>query len=522
MFYRSRISIFDGYKAYKKQNIVNFLTIQFVVLHFNKPITVKSFFITSLFFFIFIGSNDLYAQKVMKNSQGEVIVKYEDGSWRYYDPKDRDDIQLLEDQNRRVRARNEEKKRRLKESHAEIKEVKPKSKSKSKPKLSLGSKSKSNKQSNNKALAKAKKPKKKKTKTKSSKDRDPNKAYVGQNYREEIKRIIIQTRDEKIKVSDKERKALFQKNALSDKIAVAKKQNQGKMKIKSLENKLAITKLDLKEAGKRSKQLTKKRKAYSKILNEDPQIQAVMYNKLARKFGTPGQLKTEAYATTDPTYDHPQVKEKKKSGKLKNIKIGRPSLPVKGKKSAPQATSYTGVQWPQRMDLIKNPPKPDCTVAFQGVDSFSGKKRKDLAPRNFFSHTDPRMAKFFTDKDMLECKAYLSALAGGNVYLSLNIVISTETAKTSYGAIERGSLLSLKMVNGENINMTNNQTDPGFLDPIAKTTSYKVTYLIPTQHVKALQKNEIDLVRVVWETGYEDYEIFETDFIIEQMNCLQQ
>lgn len=479
------------------------------------------------------------AQKVMKNNNGEVIVKYDDGSWRYYDPKDPEDISLLEEQNRRVRARNEEKRKRMQEANVkrngEEENAEPKIKKK-KSQITKTKKYKSKKPKKNKGMiAKAKKNKNKAPKTKKNKSKTGKvglakkkkkskskvpAVYTGKNYREDIKRIIIQTRDQKIKVSDRERKALFLKNSLSDKIAVAKKRKEGKMKIKSLENKLAIAKIDLKEAGKKSKSLTKKRKAYSKILNEDPYAQSIMYNKLARKFGENVDTDQAAYATEENPKQVENPSSNSKKG-LKNMKLNLKSN--SNKTQTPVITARNAsAAWPQKIDLTKNPPRQECSVSFEGIDSFSGKKRKDLSSKLLFSYTDPRMQKFFTQRDMLECNAHLSAVAGGNVFLSLNITIATETAKTSYGAIERGSLLSLKMVNGENINMTNNQTDPGFLDPIAKTTSYKVTYLIPTQHVKTLQKMEIDLLRIVWETGYEDYEIYETDFIIEQMNCLQK
>ncbi len=480
-----------------------------------------------------LAANTLHAQKVMKNNKGEVIVKYEDGSWRYYDPKDQEDIALLEEQNRRVKARNEEKRRKLAESESRITEQKVERKTK-KTKLK-SPKNKSQK------LAKTKKPKKNKSGTlnpkskksklaktkkakKAKKDRNTFQTdYTGKNYREDIKRIIIETRDQKLKVSEKERKALFQKNMLSEKLAVAKKRKLGKIKIKSLENKIAVVKLDLKEAGKKSKFLTKKRKAYSKILNEDPYAQAIIFNKLSKKYNYADLLENpkESYADEEPSYSEDLVQTAKKKSK----RIKKPSLKKNKEDLGDSQFDFTNntqkISWPsETRDVINNPPSKKCQIAFQGIDSFSGKKRKDLSPALFFSHTDSRMQKFFLDKDMLECNAYLSAIGGGNVFLSLNITIATETAKTSYGSIEKGSLLSLKLLNGENINMTNNQTDPGFLDPIAKTTTYKVTYMIPTQHVKTLQKNEIDLVRIVWGTGYEDYEIYETDFIMEQMTCL--
>ena len=33
-------------------------------------------------------------------------------------------------------------------------------------------------------------------------------------------------------------------------------------------------------------------------------------------------------------------------------------------------------------------------------------------------------------------------------------------------------------------------------------------------------KSELDKMRVVWRTGYEDYQIYHVDFLINQINCL--
>ena len=39
---------------------------------------------------------------------------------------------------------------------------------------------------------------------------------------------------------------------------------------------------------------------------------------------------------------------------------------------------------------------------------------------------------------------------------------------------------------------------------------------------KALKKGEVDRVRIIWDAGYEDYEVYNLDFFINQFKCLNK
>jgi len=473
----------------------------------------------------------------MKNTNGEIIVQYEDGSWRYYDPKDADDVTMLEKQNKRVKERNAAKMKsdRVVERTTKTKNTKTKKVKSAKPIKNKNSIAKSkNKKSKKNRLASTKKDKSKSTKKKRSKGKKSknskrslannkkqgkkkNKSSkfktnypAGTNFNAIATKEVVDANAKKVKIREEERKALFQKNILSDKLAKAKKNKAGKNKIQSISNKLKIVKTDLKFLKKLKALLDKKRRSYAAIIDREPEEQALMYAKLDKKFGTNSKS------------DSNQTSKSKLSLNLKKNNVNQnQSNANEGARNATPVDSRKMV-WPKRVDFSKNPPSRGCEVAFQGVDDFSGKRRKDLYPRKFFSYTDERMAKFFPDGDMVECNASLSIVSGGLTFLSTEIVINSESAKTSYGSLEKGTLLTLKLVNGENINLTNNKTDVGILDPIAKTVTYKTQYLVPSQHIKTLQKYEIDLLRLVWGTGYEDYTIYETDFFMDQLKCLAE
>ena len=169
-----------------------------------------------------------------------------------------------------------------------------------------------------------------------------------------------------------------------------------------------------------------------------------------------------------------------------------------------------------------NPPKPGCQLVFDGKDEFSGKKRKVVAKKHFFSYTPDKLRSFTKGESYIDCNAYLSSLSGGYKFLTLEIKIASERAQREYGIIEKGSVLTVKLLNGENVKLFNNKTDTGQLNALDKSVSYTAQYIISSGAEKILRKNEVDKVRVIWSSGYEDYEVYELDFFIDQFNCLNK
>ena len=186
----------------------------------------------------------------------------------------------------------------------------------------------------------------------------------------------------------------------------------------------------------------------------------------------------------------------------------------------PDKTKKVFAAYNEKDDVMINPPDKRCELTFDGVDEFSGKKRKQVKKEILFSHTADEMRPFFRDKDYLTCHAYLSSLSGGYTFLSLEITIASNTAQRDYGIIEKGSVLNLKLMDDTNIKLFNNKTDVGIINELDNSVTYNAQYLISSGAEKMLRKNEIDKIRVIWSSGYEDYEVYDLDFFINQFNCL--
>jgi hypothetical protein len=179
-------------------------------------------------------------------------------------------------------------------------------------------------------------------------------------------------------------------------------------------------------------------------------------------------------------------------------------------------------QYDPQKDLILNPPKTSCQYAFNGVDKFTGKWRVDVAPQTLFSFTPKQLRQFLRDREYMECKAYMSAFEGGMTFLGMEFVIASSNASSAFGGIEGGSVLSIRLMNGETLQLINTKTDKGTYNSIDDTYTYRAQYRLTSYLEKALADSEVDMIRVIWKTGYEDYEIYELDFFRDQMKCLQQ
>ena len=78
----------------------------------------------------------------------------------------------------------------------------------------------------------------------------------------------------------------------------------------------------------------------------------------------------------------------------------------------------------------------------------------------------------------------------------------------------------IKLLDDETVNLICDKTDGGTVDLDAGTTTYNTYFTIHNKAEKQLRKSEVVQVRVLWSTGYEDYEINELDFFMDQFYCI--
>lgn len=170
-------------------------------------------------------------------------------------------------------------------------------------------------------------------------------------------------------------------------------------------------------------------------------------------------------------------------------------------------------------DLLRHPPRRVCRFAFEGQDTERDAYRRDTEKTLLFTYTDERLRPYLKEKEYLSCEAYLTSV-GGYRYLTLAFTFAYPNAREAYGFIERNSMLTLKMLNGDYVNLQAGVMDKGKYNTVKQELTYEIYYPIDRSHINMLKNSELDLVRVFWSSGYEEYPIQQLDFFQWHFACL--
>ena len=439
----------------------------------------RNFFTYLLLAALFLLATSAEAQRITTNELGEKIVVYPDGTWRYFDESLNEDIKAAE----AMELKEEEKSKRQKK----------KDRKKEKKKKKGGKKKDKSKKSK-----KEKKGKKKKTTVSSVEEQRARKeAILHAEW-------AVQAEEQARK---KEEDLTFSRIFLEEKLEESYNSvDVAPEKIDEIETKLAETKEREKLAKEERKEASKRADQAEKMIDMKKSKRDKLLAKMEKE-----EMKTQASALdaiAEPLY------EEGISSAVETAKDDEGWYKGNNNKSF--------AKYNRKNDVMYNPPTVDCEYGFDDIDEFTGKRRVELAKRIFFTHTADRLKPYFKNNHHITVEGFLSATTGGVKYLNLKLSILSEHAQREFGLLEKGSILSLKLINGATVKLLNTKTSSGLLNKVTKTTVYRGQYLISKDHEKTLKKSEIDKVRVVWGTGYEDYEVYELDFFIDQFKCLNK
>lgn len=175
--------------------------------------------------------------------------------------------------------------------------------------------------------------------------------------------------------------------------------------------------------------------------------------------------------------------------------------------------------WTSGSDFSTRPPVVPCAVVAEGIDEQTGEYTKRLERQLLFTHTDDRLRPYLKDKAYLRCEGYLHS-QGGYRFVTLEFTFAYPNAREAYGLIEKNSVLTIRMLDGSFVNLRAGRMDHGSYDTQKELLTYRVFYPIDRGQITTLKSGDLDYVRVFWSSGYEEYEIFQTDFFRRQLECL--
>jgi len=161
----------------------------------------------------------------------------------------------------------------------------------------------------------------------------------------------------------------------------------------------------------------------------------------------------------------------------------------------------------------------DCEIVFDGFDEKIGRDRKEVKTQRFFSYSQASMKPYFKTEDFLICDANISKV-GKKYYLTLNIRIRSKDASKTYGTLLANENIKIEMINGRRVYGINIKSDAGDIESYTGHTLYSGIFELDKGDVKDLKSNYLDHIGIIWSSGYEQYDIYNVDFLTNQLKCL--
>lgn len=224
-----------------------------------------------------------------------------------------------------------------------------------------------------------------------------------------------------------------------------------------------------------------------------------------QKVQEPGKQKSGELVSTEPMVEKPvEIAQKPVAPRQKATKL---------------ATDYK--MYSRTEDPLLTPPATKCRFANQSRDEFTGAIHSEVAPEPFFTFTNSFMRNHLGDKPHIVCDVHLSGLSTGSKFVQMNFRINEGSAKRSFGGLKQGNKMTIKFIDGSVIQLENARTDEGEVNDTDNFTTFQGLYLIEgKEQLAAIKKREIDRIRIGWNTGFEDYEVYNVDVLKRQAGCI--
>jgi len=172
---------------------------------------------------------------------------------------------------------------------------------------------------------------------------------------------------------------------------------------------------------------------------------------------------------------------------------------------------------------MENRAEPGCQIVHDGIDQTENIYIKALEEEDLFSFTPSELKKQFTHRPLIECSGQALQM-GQDFFIKMNILINSNNARDSYGVLENGSMLRIKLSDRDQtvIYGYNFKKNKGKINKDADKTLYRGHYKIDEKDYKILKKHDISHMGIVWSQGYELYDVYNVDFVRRALQCLDE
>jgi len=164
--------------------------------------------------------------------------------------------------------------------------------------------------------------------------------------------------------------------------------------------------------------------------------------------------------------------------------------------------------------------KTDCDIIFNGIDLDTKNHRIEIGRAMIFQHTPPEVKNELQEGNLIHVGGQIVQI-NEEPALHLNVRIDSKIAKDFYGSVDMGNLLKVTLIDGKEIKLKCYAGSSGVPTADKSGFIYPLGYTLEKKHLRQLGKLEMDKIGIQWSSGYEEYPIYEIDFFINQIECLQ-
>lgn len=196
--------------------------------------------------------------------------------------------------------------------------------------------------------------------------------------------------------------------------------------------------------------------------------------------------------------------------------IGAPELKTDKPAKAPKEKK------PKKKDVktINDKPKLNCTLEFKGKNPETGKKQLYVKKDILFAYTPEKMKNYYKLDDFLQGIVSMEKY-DGKYFLNIECRFKSKDVQKSYGSILNNDFLRIEFLNGKKVFLKASKVEEPYIEKHTANTIYKVKYFLEnSENIDQFENEFIDTIGIMWSTGFESYMVHNVDFLIQQMQCL--
>ncbi len=162
--------------------------------------------------------------------------------------------------------------------------------------------------------------------------------------------------------------------------------------------------------------------------------------------------------------------------------------------------------------------KTNCKIAYDKKE----KKVRHIATESsyIFGYTPEKLKSYFKEKELMTVTSHLERI-GKQHHLVLTVKIISKDAARNYGMIQKENMLKVTFITGKSVTLHALDDVRATIETYTGNSVYSINYSIPSEDIDSFAKIPLDTVGIMWSSGFESYDIYEVDILLNHFACIK-